>query len=573
MVKSRIQYFILLLLFAFLYTGCSYERLVTNRKLENTLGPYVYHFNGIQSRLYGDLVTAIELQKKSLLFDPSNAAAYYELSLCYGGQEDYTNAIINLEVATQLEPQNKYYRHYLGVLYLETNQIEKAFENQKLLIKLDSTSFSYRFSLALLQKDLGKNDESLNELNKLTNEFGFIPQVADAKIKLLFELNLLNEAQIEIEKLISHSPDVPIYQLYNSELFFRIGEDSLGYASLEKASEMDPENIYIKINKYLRLKESGYHLQSIALLGELIKSSKVGVTEKIELLYPLVYDKLYNTKYLNDLGSFINEIKTMYPLEMQVFALSYEFSLNQKNIDGARESLNKILEIDDKNPENWERAITFDFSFGNMETAIVNSQKAILLFPQNQIFYVLKALAFDNLSETDMAIEILEKGAKSTSSDKEGQSEVYATLADLYYKKNDVSNAFSNYKKSLRSNPNNARSLNNYSYYLSVRKQNLSKALKMSSKAVDLDPNNSTFIDTKGWVLFQLGKYEEAIIVLRNAISKGGSTNAVINEHYADALYKSGNKEGAYIYWLKAKELGGGTEKLLQKIMSKSYVP
>jgi Flp pilus assembly protein TadD len=143
----------------------------------------------------------------------------------------------------------------------------------------------------------------------------------------------------------------------------------------------------------------------------------------------------------------------------------------------------------------------------------------------------------------------------------------------MYYKAGKVAEAFRSYDQSLKFNPNNARILNNYSYYLSIAKRNLGKALEMSTKAVDLEPNNSTYIDTKGWVLFQMGRYEQAREVLRNAIAKSGSTSAVINEHYGDALYMTGNKENAYIYWMKAKAIGGESEKLDEKLRTRTYVP
>lgn len=95
----------------------------------------------------------------------------------------------------------------------------------------------------------------------------------------------------------------------------------------------------------------------------------------------------------------------------------------------------------------------------------------------------------------------------------------------------------------------------------------------MSTKAVDLDPNNSTFIDTKGWVLFKLERYEEARDVLRNAIAKSANPSADINEHYGDALFMTGNKQNAYIYWKKAQQLNGGTPKLNEKIRTQQYVP
>jgi tetratricopeptide (TPR) repeat protein len=185
----------------------------------------------------------------------------------------------------------------------------------------------------------------------------------------------------------------------------------------------------------------------------------------------------------------------------------------------------------------------------------------------------LKAISLDTINETQLAIETLIEGTLNVKNDNTGKAEIFGTIADFYYKLNNFKQAFGSYEDGLKLDPHNTRILNNYSYYLSLRKQNLNKALEMSSLAVELEPNNSTYIDTKGWVLFQMERYEEARDVLRNAISKSGSTSAVITEHYADALFKTGNKDNALIYWNKARELGGDSEKLLKKIETKSFIP
>ena len=66
------------------------------------------------------------------------------------------------------------------------------------------------------------------------------------------------------------------------------------------------------------------------------------------------------------------------------------------------------------------------------------------------------------------------------------------------------------YDKALRLDPENAYVLNNYSYYLSLRKQNLEKAKQMSAYANKLEPNNDSFLDTYAWIMFQLGDYNAA---------------------------------------------------------------
>lgn len=52
--------------------------------------------------------------------------------------------------------------------------------------------------------------------------------------------------------------------------------------------------------------------------------------------------------------------------------------------------------------------------------------------------------------------------------------------------------------------------LNNYAYYLSLKKKDLQRAEAMSRLSNELEPDNSTYLDTYAWVLFQQKRYDEA---------------------------------------------------------------
>ena len=82
-------------------------------------------------------------------------------------------------------------------------------------------------------------------------------------------------------------------------------------------------------------------------------------------------------------------------------------------------------------------------------------------------------------------------------------------------------------------------------------------------------PNNSSYQDTYGWVLYKLGRFDDAKIWINKAIESGGKANDVIMEHYGDVLYKLGDKENALQFWIKAKEAGKGSEFLDKKVADK----
>ena len=113
--------------------------------------------------------------------------------------------------------------------------------------------------------------------------------------------------------------------------------------------------------------------------------------------------------------------------------------------------------------------------------------------------------------------------------------------------------------------PDNVVVLNNYSYYLSLRKNDLEKAERMSKRCVELNPNQSTYQDTYGWVLYKLERFDEAEEWLKKAV-EGNGKSPVILEHFGDVLYQLDQKKDALEYWKKAKSTGGDSELLNKKV-------
>jgi tetratricopeptide (TPR) repeat protein len=122
--------------------------------------------------------------------------------------------------------------------------------------------------------------------------------------------------------------------------------------------------------------------------------------------------------------------------------------------------------------------------------------------------------------------------------------------------------------------PNNDVVLNNFSYYLSLRKENLDEAEQMSRSVVQRNPTNPTYLDTFAWVLYQQGKYTEAKAIMELALGNGGDQEAILLEHYGDILWKSGEKEHALEYWKKAQamEYSGVSKFLNEKIDTQTLI-
>jgi Tfp pilus assembly protein PilF len=79
----------------------------------------------------------------------------------------------------------------------------------------------------------------------------------------------------------------------------------------------------------------------------------------------------------------------------------------------------------------------------------------------------------------------------------------------------------------------------------------------MSRESLRIRPGEGTFLDTYGWILYQQGKFKDALHYIRKAVAANpNETDPSLWEHLGAAEYKAGNKDAAIAAWKKAKEKG-----------------
>ncbi|MFC0185373.1 tetratricopeptide repeat protein [Pseudarcicella hirudinis] len=164
------------------------------------------------------------------------------------------------------------------------------------------------------------------------------------------------------------------------------------------------------------------------------------------------------------------------------------------------------------------------------------------------------------------AIESLEEARRLAPAGYELAQHIDAQLGDTYNSMGKHEKSDEAYEAALKENPNNDHVLNNYSYFLSLRKQKLEKAREMAEKLVERNPNNGTFLDTYAWVLYVNKEYAKAKVYLEKALEGSKASSGTVVEHYGDILFQLGDKEKATEQWKKAKNLGGTSTLIDKKI-------
>lgn len=86
----------------------------------------------------------------------------------------------------------------------------------------------------------------------------------------------------------------------------------------------------------------------------------------------------------------------------------------------------------------------------------------------------------------------------------------------------------------------------------------LKKAYAMSKKTIEAEPNNSTYLDTFGWILYLQGKPDQAKTYFKQAMLYGAKESPVCLDHYAEVLYALKEYDMAFVYWNLAKQKNNG---------------
>lgn len=533
--------------------------------------PYLYHYNAIVNRLNGNISFSKASLYEALKIEPNNPAILYELGICNLYTQNIDEAIFLIEKAVVLDTINKkYYTNTLLQLYDNKNLNEKALllldelivENPNYLPHLlNYAHFLLKENKIVKAKVFVKNkaeETNLPEFKSLLIDIYLDNKQVDSALVVLNQLEvlypdnsdiLLKQATIES----ANGNDSVAIQKYNQILFHNPSEPRAHYGLIMYSIDNKDNDRAFELFENFINNEGISDIIKLHLLIELYEKQEFIASKKDEV--DKIEKELCN-KNINDLE--FNKINFMRFIQHNDFI-------------NAKIPIQNILQIEPNNQEYWEYLTQLEYNLGNKANVIETSSKAITLFPTKSYYYIIKSVVLTEEGRVNESIITLESAKEKIQEPKE-LSDILSTLADQYIKIHEEKKAYNYYKLSIKQNPENDHALNNYSYFLSLDKTKLSKALVMINKVVERNPNNSTYLDTKGWVLFRMGKYSEARDVLRTAIVNGGNGSAVILEHYGDALYKTGNKESAYIYWLKAKEAGGNTENLLTKIKTLKYV-
>lgn len=543
-----------------------------SRKIQSDNLPYEqkvkfneHYFNASKQKSIGNFDEAFKEFEACYRINPKSHATMYQLANISFRNKNLDEAIYWGEKSIKTNPNyNHWYYGQLGQFYNRAGQFEKA---AKIFEKMIGNE-PYRSTNYIEAANQNINAQSFKDaikiLNKYQEIFGVEEESARKLEQLYIKLNKPEQALNEIVKLTVANPDEVRYWGLLAETQMTLGKIDEAEKSYKKIIGLDSLNGYAQFGLADIARSKGDNETSFKHLVMGFKDERVKLVNKLQVIssyYVLMQRDEKSRKQVFMLGE---TLLLTHPNEALSYVVYSDLLYAINKFDESRDYLVKSLDIENSDFKVWQKLLSIDEQLNNMKMLEEDSRKAMEIFPNIPALYIYNGFSLIALKQFEKSTVVSQDGLSYAIQQKD-KIQLLLNLADANHQLKKYKDADKAFDAVLNLEPNNTLALNNYAYFLSLRNERLDEAEVFVKRALKIEPENPSYLDTYGWILFQMKNYAEAIIQLNLAL-KEAPKNPEILEHLGDALYKSGDTAGAQMQWKKALDNKGGAADLERKI-------
>lgn len=521
-----------------------------------------YFSDGMKYFILGKYDTALENFEKAAEIKEKNAGIQHKIAECHLKLKQFSQAESFAQNAVKFNANNKYHYELLAKIYIAQFKYKAAVKVYKKLMDKIKGANEYYLELAelhLLQKDY---NDAVDAYNAFEKSFGLSEDVIYAKQKIFLQQGKINKAIVEGKKLVNFAPGETRYVIALAELLVTNNKMTDALPLLQEITkqkkEPDPRVYLLLASIY---KSKGEETKAMEQLKKAFADPEINGEEKVKLLvqYARQGDKI---QVSGELLVLAKTVVDMHPEQAQANTIYADMLALQSKKEEALRYYIKAARQDNSVLQVWTQVLGLESDLNMLDSLAVHSEEALETFPNYALFWLYNGTALLGTGQYEEASGALDEGKRLSFSNKGLLKEFNARLGDAYNGLKQYEKSVGYYEEVLKEDPNHAYTLNNYSYFLALRKQNLNKAKKLAARLVKNNPNVATYLDTYGWILYIAKDYKSARKYLEKAIAKNPS--GTILEHYGDVLFKLGDTTKAIEQWQQAKSKGG-TSKLIDK--------
>ena len=501
--------------------------------------------------------TKNNVEKNEKVPDPKGLRHFMDGQLLMN-QGDFAMAIIEFQEALTFDPNVSAIHTAIAESYWNLGKPKLSEKHLLIAIKNDPTDKQALQMISdqyILEK---KYSEAATYLQKLNNLFPDEPRYIIA----LAEIKKVNQNYKEAMELYlkAYSLDSNRNELLETAGRFalQIKDEEKAKTIFKKLSEIDinqPRYLSIYIDLLSRSESFGEGIKFIKDLNNEYGDSP----ERNAQLAILLYRSGEKEKSIVLLEDLVKD----FPDNPNYYFSLFDIYMDENKLDKAGLLGDKLIT---NFPEDWRGYYSRSLVFMNKKD---NKSVILLLAPVaitfEKIFSIQYLMGLSNYQIKEY-VET-EKYFVNALKIRPDSRNVLHSMAILYDEIAQFEKSDSIYIKLINIDNKDAQALNNYAYSLVEREIELKKALDLASKAIELEPKNSSYLDTIGWIYFKQKNFKKAQLYIEKSLEIN-EENAVVLEHLGDVMIKINRPSDAKDLYRRALLLDKSNQRLKLKVSS-----
>ena len=483
---------------------------------QQTKFDYIFQ-EALRQKLANKYDAAIDLFDYCRQLDPSSGAVLYELSELYRYVKNDSLAIHALEDACKLYPKNYWYKNRLVTLYLESRRTDDALKTAEEMARL----FPEKEEVLWMLHDLyeSKNDYAnmVKVLDKIEVKEGKSEKRSMEKFRLFLQMNDEKRAFEEMENLADEYPNDLRYQVVIGDLYLDAGKKEEALKQYKMVEAQDSTNMTLLLSMANFYHQEGDEARYQEYISKVLTNKDVDDVTRVRMLGVLVRENLDTHADSTYLLALFDKVLQEPQEHTDILELKVRYMVTKNMpISEVKPVLHQMLDIDPENDMARHMLLKYAVEENDHQSIVNICKPAVEYNADSPVFYFYMGVEYYLIDEKEKSMDALRSGLNRVENemDEENRFKIrthsYALLGDIYHQLGQDDKAFQAYDSCLIYNKNDAMVLNNYAYYLSLKKKDLQRAEEMSRLSNELEPDNATYLDTYAWVLFQQKRYDEA---------------------------------------------------------------
>lgn len=466
---------------------------------------------------------------------------------------------------------------------------DKALEAARLWVRADPDNIEARQVLVAMSIRTGDTKEALRQFDYI-----LATPSGNSSQKLWMIANLLGREKDQqaalaiMQELVAERRDDPEALFAYAHLAVRVGDYDTAQTALEQVLVLDPDNLNAAMTYVSVLQKQDDMDAALAWLNERLGEREDDFSMRMAYARLLTEAKRYDEARENyellilqqpDNAEVLYALGLLYLQDNRFDDAGQYFGRlvdNNQRVDEARYYLGRIAE----EQNDYESATTWYMGVERGENYLDGQVRlALLLAKQGKLEEArahLNAIQTQNPRQETVLVQA--EGEILTTEGRYAEAmEVYDRALennfnpDLLYARAMLAEKMDrldileqDLREILEHQPDNAQALNALGYTLADRTDRYEEAYELIKRAQELSPDDFYILDSYGWVLYRLGRYEEAVTYLRKA--RAMRDDSEIAAHLGEVLWVMGDKEGAREVWDSALATTPDDERLLNVI-------